>query len=450
MPGPYGVTSAGFNAPTLLEIKAEIEADWREEFGANVDLDPNSPDGQIIGIMADREMAVWEGMQATYAAQDPDAATGAAQDAVCAITGTQRDAAQKSTVTLTLTGDASTVIADGSEVSVLITEDRFVTLADATLVELTARANSTAYLVGDRRSSSGNSYVCVDDGVSGVGTGPTATSEDLLVDGGVVWKFLGVGTAVADVAAEGKTTGPIAGAARTIRTIETPISGWDGVINLLDAEVGNHVETDDALRMKREAELSAAGSSTVPAITAAVLKVDDVTACVTFRNDGATTDSEGRPPHSVEAVVEGGVDAEIAQAIFENLAAGIRAYGTTTVEVTDSQGLPWDIGFSRPDELEIWVRVDVVVDELTFPVDGADQIAEAILDDEVNYPIGKNVVAARIGSRAFTVPGVLDTSIVYIGLADPPIAATTIDVDVRERARFSALRIDVNVTAGTP
>ena len=45
-----GVTADGFTAKTALEIKAEIEADWREEFGANVDLSPDSPDGQIIGI----------------------------------------------------------------------------------------------------------------------------------------------------------------------------------------------------------------------------------------------------------------------------------------------------------------------------------------------------------------------------------------------------------------
>jgi uncharacterized phage protein gp47/JayE len=446
-----GVTPTGFVGRTRAEIQAELEEDWREEFGANVDLSPDSPDGQIIGIVADRIAELWEVGQAVYSAQDPDKAVGQAQDAVCAITGTQRDAAAKSTVDMTVTGTAGTVLPVGREVSVAATGDRFRTTAEATLVAVPARANSTFYALGARYTTGGNVYQCVDDGTSGVGTAPVGTAYDTLyVDGTTVFRFLGAGTAADDVEAESVEADAIAGAARTITVIETPVSGWDGAVNVADAMLGRAREEDDELRAKREAELAAAGGGTPAAITAAVLQVAGVISCKTYANNTASTDSEGRPPHSVEVVVEGGEDADIAAAIAANVSGGIRPYGSESVNVTDSQGLVWAIGFSRPDVLTIYVRVDVEKDPLVFPVDGEDQLVAAIIGDEGSYPIGKDVVSRRIVARCFDVPGVLDVSVAYISETDPPIAATTISVGERARADFDASRITVNLTDGTP
>lgn len=442
-----GVTEFGFQGKTALDVKADLEADWREEFGANVDLAPDSPDGQIIGIMTSPLAALWEGLQAVYSAQDPDKAIGQAQDAVCAITGTQRDAASKSTVTLTVTGDDNTVLDAGREVSVDGTEARFVTLAEAEIAVLTAWVTSTAYVAGDRRTNVGNAYLCISAGTSN--TGPETTDASIS-DGGVLWRYLGEGEGAADVEAEAAETGTTVALSGTIVTIETPVSGWLGVLNIEDADVGSAVETDDHLRVKRESELAAQGSATVAAITAAVLRVDDVSSALTFKNDTATTDVDGRPPHSVEVVVLGGDDQEIAEAIYASVAGGIQPYGTESANVTDTQGLTWAVGFSRPDTVDIWVRVDVIKDPRVFPVDGEEQLKLAITEDQSVYPIGKDVVSRRIVARCFTVTGVLDVTIAYVGIVNPPVAATTIALGAREIADFSTGRVTVNLTDGVP
>lgn len=446
-----GVTEAGFIGRTLLDLKEEAESNWKGEFGDNVDLDVNSPDEQIISIIVDRLAELWELGQAVYSSFDPDKATGQAQDALCAITGTMRDPASNSTVMLTCTGSDGTLLPAGREVSVDVTLERFATIADATLVPAGLWNTGTPYTVGTFvRTSTPRIYVCITAGTSaGAGTGPSGVGSDI-VDGTVHWRYVGDGLAYIQVEAEAANTGVVAAAAFSISTIETPVSGWSNVLNLTDAVPGEEEESDDALRVKREAELAAAGAGTLPAIRADVLKVEGVTSCVVFQNNTSATDVDGRPPHSVEAVVEGGDDDEIGAAIFANVSAGVEPYGTTVVTVTDSQGLDWDVGFSRPTSLTIYVRVDVVKDPLVFPVDGSDQIKAAVAALDDSSPIGKNVVASRVAAAVFAVPGVLDVTLCYIRTSSPPIASTTIAVGPRERADYDTGRVTVNLTDGVP
>src|SRR4029077_19552274 len=100
----YGLLSTGFVAPSLATVRAEREADRRAITGASTPLGDLTYDGQEIAVEADREVAIWDLLQAVVASTDPDQATGAAEDALCALTGTQRAAAKSSTVTETLTG----------------------------------------------------------------------------------------------------------------------------------------------------------------------------------------------------------------------------------------------------------------------------------------------------------------------------------------------------------
>ncbi len=444
---PFGLTPAGFVAKTLLELKDEIEAAWQAEFGANVDLDPNSPDGQVIGIFSERLAELWELAQAVYSSQDPDKAVGQALDAVAAITGTLRSAARASTVTLTATGDDGTILLTGREASVAITGDRFATTEDGTLVLVADWVALTPYAVGDRVHNDDRIYQCTDDGVSAASPGPEGES-DSISDGTVTWRFLGEGEAAVDIPAEAVEAGPKAAAAGTLTTIETPVSGWTDVNNVEDAVLGEDEEEDDHLRAKREFELAASGAGTLPAIRADVLKVLNVTAAIVFKNDSNVTDADGRPPHSVEAVVEGGDDQDIGEALFANVSAGIEPYGTESVTVTDSQGLEWEVGFSRPETVDIYMDLTVTKDPNVFPVDGEDQVVQAIIDDEVNHPIGKDVKASRIIAQVFKVPGVLD--VVVLVDDSPSPASTSVTIGVRQRADFDTGRIDVTLVDGTP
>ena len=121
---------------------------------------------------------------------------------------------------------------------------RFATTAEKTIAALTAWAQSTAYLVGDRRTANGNAYHCTVAGTSlGSGTGPSGTGT-AIVDGTATWRYLGVGTGAVDAPFQAEQAGAIGALAGTLATIATPVFGWNNVVNLLDAVVGKLKETN--------------------------------------------------------------------------------------------------------------------------------------------------------------------------------------------------------------
>lgn len=299
----FGVTAAGFEIKRLADIKGEIEDAIRasSEFGPGVNLEADSPLGQLVGIFAEREALLWELAQAIYNAAYPDTAEGAGLDNVCEVIGVTRLVATYSKVTgATLTGVAGTAIAAGSIVSVEGSGDRFTLDAPVTI-------------------------------------GPG-------------------GTIIGDFTAE--ATGPIRANAGTLNQIETVIAGWTACTNGDDAVLGSDIETDSALRLRRLQSLQTIGAATVNAIYSRVLQqVVGVSDVSVVENDSDVTDSEGRPPHSVHCVVDGGTDQDVADKLWAIKAAGIATHGSTVVSVEDSQGYSHDVAFDRSSEVDIWFHV---------------------------------------------------------------------------------------------
>lgn len=445
----FGVTSEGFTAKTVEEIVEELNDAFRAAFGDEIDVSPESNFGQVIGVMAERYADLWGTAEAIYNAFTPDGALGTALDNVAAITGTVREPARTSEVTLTATGTPTTALTAGRIASVETAGTRFVTLDAGTITLATSWIAATAYTAGAIRTNSSRIYLCTTGGTSAGSGGPTTTAE-AITDGTAVWRYLGEGTGYAEIAAESEETGPKQGASGTINVIETPVAGWSSVINVLDAELGADVETDPALRLRREEEVRGSGRAALESIRAALLQLDDVTSVTVFENVSDTTNGDGMPPHSVEALVQGGDDAEIAETLWENTAAGIATHGTESETVTDSQGIDHTVEFSRPDELTIYVRLDLVVDPDEYPSDGDTLVKQAVVDWGDAQRTGKNVVSSAIAAQAFNVPGVLEVTLAYIRTSSPPIAATTIAVSLREIAVYDTSRVTVNTTPGVP
>jgi uncharacterized phage protein gp47/JayE len=451
----YGLTAAGFVTKPLDVSKSEIEAAFQATFGAQVDLGADGPIGQLIGILAERETGLWELAQAVEAALDPDRAEGSSLIALAALTGTIPLSPTKSKVTLTLTGTNGTVVAAGKQASIPVAGTKFETTASATLASLTAWASSTAYAVGARRSNGGNSYICTANGTSAGSGGPTTTAADI-TDGTVHWRYIGPGTAAADVAAQSLDYGPKQGLSGTITTIETPVSGWSGVNNLTDAVLGRNEETDASLRLRREQELRAQGNAALDAIRADVLGVDGIISCRVFENISSTTDGDGLPPKSIEVVAhyandvgspDATTDDAIRETIFASKAAGIETYGGVTGTVEDAAGVLHTVKFSRPTEKDVWVIVNVTKNADTFPLDGATQIKQALLDYAADrYTIGTDVIQSALYAPVFGVSGVEDVTSILIGLSNPPTLSANLVIGSRELAVLDSSRITVNVT----
>jgi len=290
-----------------------------------------------------------------------------------------------------------------------------------------------------------------------VGTGPSGTGSGI-VDATVTWSYVGDGTAAVDATVTAQTPGPFAALTGQITSIESPVSGWLSVRNMSDALVGAYTETDASLRNRREAELAGRGNGPLPALRADILKVNQGTAnavvdCIVFENYTEVVDVNGIPPHSFEAVVLGGLDADIRQVIFETKPAGIRPHGTVSGTVTDSTGISHIIKFTRPTSYSIWIEVDVTYNAAKWPLDGNAQVNAAILaalTPANGYTLGKDVTAWGIGAAIDVVPGVLNVTAIRLGTAPAPVGTADIPIGIREVALFDSARILVTSVAGTP
>ncbi len=218
------------------------------------------------------------------------------------------------------------------------------------------------------------------------------------------------------VSAQSVNTGPVQGLGHTINVIVNAISGWDLVDNLLDATAGVAVETDAAFRARRDSALQGLGHATLEAIRGDLLVVTSVTTALVFENDSDVT-SGIRTPHSIEAVVQGGTDQAIRDALFDSKAAGIATVGGVSGSHTDSQGTVHTVKFSRPTIRDIWIDIDVTVDA-DYPADGDTQVQNALKAFGDTHGIGQDVIPIPqlIGSID-GIPGIRD---IAIGALDVP------------------------------
>jgi hypothetical protein len=230
--------------------------------------------------------------------------------------------------------------------------------------------------------------------------------------------------------------------------IDTPVVGLEEFTNEEDAVLGRDIENDQDAKLRREQELTKAGSCTVEAIKADMLDINDVTAAVVFQNNLSITDFEGRPPKSIDVVVQGGDEDDIALALFLTTAAGTtQTVGAILKNVVDSQGFTQPIRFSRPEEVNVWVEVDVTKDPALFPVDGADQIKAKILAWGLARTIGQDVIVFGtdpISCSFDEVPGMIDL-VFRVGTAPAPVGDGNVAITARQIAMFDTARITVNV-----
>ena len=460
MPITYGLTATGFVAKTTDIVRTDENALVASKLGASWDTSDGAILGILLGIVAGKFGELWDVTQAVGASQDPDQATGAALDALCLLTGTFRTPARSSIATLTLTGTVATVVASQSRAATASTGQLFATSTSATIAALTAWTASTAYVAGDRRTNVGLAYQCTVAGTSAVSGGPTfsplGTGASTGTDGTVTWRFLGAGVGAVDVVATSVNTGAIVGVSGDISVISTPVGGWAGVSNVLDAVIGNDVQTDAALRVARTAQLSAAGVATPAAIRAAVLTVSGVTSCTVFVNNTDVINVDAMPPHSVEVLVQGGTDAAVAAVLYAQISSGVAFQGSTTSIVVDSQGVSQTVKFSRPSVILIYVDITVVKDPAFYPSNGDAQIAAAIAAYGAAQLVGKDSVAASVGAQAFTVLGVLDVPRAgtlqgtLVSIAPSPTSDATIVISSRQLAAYDTSRVTVHSSNGTP
>jgi len=248
-----------------------------------------------------------------------------------------------------------------------------------------------------------------------------------------------------DVLAAATATGAVKAPSGTLTVIETPVTGWESCTNALDEITGAVIESDPDFRLKRVEEIATAGRSTINAIIARLGKVENVKEVFVFENDTDIVDVDGRPPNSLDIVVQDGDDQEIADAILDSKAGGITLIGDVTKISYDSKGFAKTMKYSRPTVVPIYVELDLTVDSNEYPADGEDQVKAAIVAWGDGLGIGKDIIVHGSNSLEASfgsVPGITDI-VIRVGKTAGPTLEDNIVIEPREISDFDTSLITI-------
>ena len=351
------VDQAGISPTDLAGYVERLEALLRDALGADLDLAPETPQGQLAGLFGLLLAEIDEGLVNVANGMSHHTAAGSQLDDWGSLLGIPRITGERSTVTATLSGAAGTVVPAGSRVE----------------------------------TTQGAIFRVDTDVVIG-----TSDSVDALM--------------------RSAEAGPIVAEAGTLTRLVDIFSGWTGVTNAEDAALGRADESDADYRARYRSTVAHRSGSGLEAIRARVLQVDGVTRAAVHDNATAaavTLQDVTIPARSLIVIAEGGADADIGQAIRDTKPAGIPSTGTQSVTV---EGVAHR--FERVEVLAVRLDLIIAIDIETFPADGPDEIPRRVVAwaeglwssgagdfDLGGLDIGESLDERRVLSPISSVPG---------------------------------------------
>lgn len=298
---PNILDANGLQTATRDELVTYFTTQFQTIYGADINLDSDTPDGQMMNIFVQSVLDLQDLLTQIYNGFDPDLAIGKVLDQRVAINGIQRQAGTYTLTNITL-----------------------VTSQSLNLYGLDQTAQPV-YTVAD---NAGNKWFL-------------ATTVLGLTSGTHVLAF--------------RAATP--GAQLTIpNTITVPVTIVLGVTSINNpttyTTLGINEESDGALKIRRQQSVSIGSQGYLAGLLAALQNITGVTAAYIHENNTAGTDGDGVPSHSIWVILDGtGASADIAKAIYDKRNAGCGMYGTINYTITQVDGSPfvvtWDVVVTR-------------------------------------------------------------------------------------------------------
>ena len=272
------LSNQGYQITPSATAIAEAQAILVGAYGSSVNLEPSSPNGQLVQNIA-LAITQRENDQAeTIGSFNPNISAGLQLDAICANLNIERIVAINSSATCIFTGLTGVVIPAGTQVS----------------------------------STSGDIFLVEAEIVIG-----------------------GLGTATGSVIAQAQGAIPVA--ENTITVIVQGINGWDTVNNPTTGNLGTPAQSDAQLRNSRVSQLAFASTGSIPSLIAGATALNPISSDVIQNNSNSpiTIDDVTIAPNSVMVILDGGGSSlDIATMIFERLSGGCGMSGDTSYTLT--------------------------------------------------------------------------------------------------------------------
>jgi len=376
----WGLTDAGFRRPTYAELLDALEHKARELFGSKANLTVRSPLGIFLRIYAWVLNLLFSTLEDVYNSRFVDTAVGSSLYNLGRAIGLRLLGAQKAVGYLTFTGDDGVEVPEGFLAESII-GTQYITLRSGMILNGSVTLPASAVIPG-----------------------PDSNTDE-----------------------------------NKVSIITNPKLGIHSVTNPRPFEGGRNTETDAEFRERYYISVDFAGGVNIDAIVAEIYEnVEAVIAVTGEENDTDFVNASGLPPHSIEIVAYGGLDDEIAQAIFRRKAAGIQTFGNTTAAITSASGKPYEIHFSRPASVNVWVRVFNLVTNQYFPLDGIEQIKQKLIayiggDNYAGLNIGQSVIRVALPAEVLKVPGVVDFDL-QISASEDTFDWGNVEIAARQKA----------------
>lgn len=369
------ISATGPIIPAESAVLQGVQLDMQNAFGGLLNNSLETPQGQLASTEAAAISQAYAIFALVLAQMDPATSDGVYQDAIGSLYGLTRVAGSPTVVNCVCNGAPNTVIPVGA------------------LVQDTA----------------GNTYSCTQ-----VGTIPSG--------GSITLQF------------QNTVNGAIPALAGTLTKIYRAISGWDTVSNPTDGTLGNDTESRADFEARRTASLAVNSRSIASAIQGAVLACPGVTDCYVVANATGSTASIGSSSYSLAARtiyigVTGGVQADIAAAIWSKIPPGRPMAGNTTVPVDDPNytGTPpsTNITYNVPTSTNVYVVVRVVNSTL-LPANASTLIKNAVIaafagnDGGPQARMGNKIFATRFAAPIMAAVPTAQLLSIYIGLSASP------------------------------
>jgi uncharacterized phage protein gp47/JayE len=293
---PY-IDETGIHTPEYQEILDDLKTQWREIFGADLYLEPDSQEGEMLQIFALGQYDAYQFAAAAYQAFSPQTAQGMGLSRMVKLNGIRRRAATKSYADVRIVGVAGTEIIGG------IVED----------------------VAGQKWNLPPNVTIPYEGEIT-----VTATAQE---------------------------TGAIRAQPGEINKIATPTRGWQSVENPEAAIAGAAAESDAELRLRQTHSVALPSLTVLEGILGAVWNIDGVSRVRGYENDTDEPDADGIPAHSISLVVDGGDAREIAKTIHSKKTPGTGTYGAVTIPVEGKYMIVTPIKFFRPGIVDVMMMI---------------------------------------------------------------------------------------------
>ncbi len=331
------VDEKGIRAPTFPDVLSYLKDQYRIIYGKDSYLEPDSLDGQFLGVIA---LAISDCNAAcvqVYNSFSPKTALSDALTRNVKINGIKRSLATYSTVDVLIKGQAGTAIKNG----VVGGDDKWILPKLVTI--------------------------------------PAAGSI--------------VVTAIAE------KSGAVLAVAGSITSKLTPTRGWDSVINQTSSSIGQDVEPNIKLRQRQALSVSIQSQSLSDGLRGALLSLSNVTRCKIFENKTTVIDANKIPAKNMCVIVYGGDSKDIAKLIHIKKSMGCGLFGNTSVTVLNAFNEPDVIQFYRPNVVSISFKLGITTND-AYSADTEEHIKQLLADYVNALDIGDRIAQNKLYGAA--------------------------------------------------